>query len=75
MTEEWQKLHVLNYEMESSTLLTMRAAFGLRGGCIIGVVNNRSTDEDISAEHLRLSEDHAIETAIQAIKLLTHATP
>ena len=75
MTEEWRKLHVLNYEMESSTLLTMCAAFGLRGGCITGVVYNRSIDENISAEHLRLGEDHAIQTAIQAIKLLTHATP
>jgi uridine phosphorylase len=61
--------------MECSTLLTMCTAFGLRGGCITGVVNKRPTDEDISAEHLRLGEDHAIQIAVQAIKLLIHATP
>jgi len=44
MTEEWRQLHVLNYEMESSTLLTVCSAFGLRGGCVTGVINTRSTD-------------------------------
>lgn len=75
MAEEWRKLHVLNYETESSTLLTRAPAFGLRGGSITGVVNNRMTDEDITTEHLWLGEDHAIQTVIQAIKLLIHATP
>ena len=42
-TEEWRALHVLNYEMEAATLLTMTSAFGLRGGCVTGVVNRGST--------------------------------
>jgi uridine phosphorylase len=41
ITEEWRRLHVLNYEMESSTVLTLTAAMGLRGGCVAGVVVNR----------------------------------
>ena len=36
ITEEWRRLHVLNYEMESSTVLTLTAAMGLRGGCVAG---------------------------------------
>ncbi|MBI1845774.1 MAG: hypothetical protein HYR86_02240 [Candidatus Rokubacteria bacterium] len=32
MTEEWRRLHVLNYEMESSTLLTFCRAENLRLG-------------------------------------------
>ena len=38
-TEEWRKLNVLNYEMESSTVLTLTASMGLWGGCVTGVVN------------------------------------
>ncbi|MCX6550809.1 MAG: uridine phosphorylase, partial [Acidobacteria bacterium] len=41
-TEEWRRLHVLNYEMESSTVLTLTASMGLRGGCVAGVVVNRA---------------------------------
>ena len=29
-TKEWQKLHVLNYEMESSTVLTLTSSMGLK---------------------------------------------
>ncbi len=73
MTEEWRRLHVLNYEMESSTLLTLCGALGLRGGCVTGVINTRSTDETgegITSEHLRLGEEHAIRVGIQAVEIL-----
>lgn len=42
---EWQGLGVLNYEMESATLLTMCAASGWRAGCVAGVIVNRHTGE------------------------------
>jgi uridine phosphorylase len=77
MTEEWRRLHVLNYEMESSTLLTLTSAFGLRGGCVTGVINTRATDETgepITAEHLRLGEEHAIRVAIEAMERLVTGT-
>ncbi|MBE7413744.1 MAG: uridine phosphorylase [Deltaproteobacteria bacterium] len=45
-TREWKALHVLNYEMESSTLLTVTSALGLRGGCVTGVVNRAQHRED-----------------------------
>ncbi len=73
MTEEWRRLHVLNYEMESATLLTVCNAFGLRGGCVTGVVNNRTTDAGgvrITPEHLRLGQDHAIRAGVKAMELL-----
>jgi len=73
MTEEWKKLHVLNYEMESATLFTVCNAFGLRGGCVTGVVNSRATDVggvQISPEHLRLGQDHAVRVGIKAMELL-----
>jgi uridine phosphorylase len=70
MTEEWRRLRVLNYEMESSTLLTLTSAFGLRGGCVTGVINTRATDQAITPEQLRVGEDHAIRVAIEAVDLL-----
>jgi len=74
MIEEWRRLHVLNVEMESSTLLTMCGALGLRAGCVTGVINTRATDrvgEPIAAEHLRLGEAHAVMIGIKAIEILT----
>jgi uridine phosphorylase len=74
MTEEWRRLHVLNYEMESATLLTVASAFGLRAGCVTGVINTRSTDETgvpITEDSLRLGEEHAVQVGIKAMELLT----
>ena len=65
--EEWRRLHVLNYEMESSTLLTMTSAFGLRGGCVAGVIVNRMSAEDIKTEDLIKGETNAVQTAVSAI--------
>lgn len=73
MTEEWQRLGVLNYEMESATLLTICGAFGLRGGCVTGVVNTRRADETsapISAADLRRGEEHAVRVGIKAAEIL-----
>lgn len=73
MTEEWRRLHVLNYEMESSAVLTLGGAFGRRAGCVTGVINTCSADavrEPITPERLRLGEDHAIRVGIKAMELL-----
>ncbi len=73
MTEEWRRLRVLNYEMESSTLLTLCSVFGLRGGCVTGVINSRSTEAtsgSISAEDLRRGEAHAVRVGIEALGTL-----
>jgi uridine phosphorylase len=68
-TKEWQKLHVLNYEMESSTVLTLAASMGLRGGCITGVVNQGGTGK-ITKESLKVGEENAIKVAIAAVECL-----
>ena len=70
ITEELRRLHVLNYEMESSTLLTMCSAFGLRGGCVTGVIGSRATEERIMAENLRLGEMNAVRVGVKAVELL-----
>ena len=65
-TEEWQKLHVLNYEMEAATLLTLCSAMGLRGGCVEGVIVNRAISEHITAADLELGERNAVNAAVNA---------
>lgn len=76
MTDEWRRLGVLNYEMESSTLFTVCRALGLRGGCVTGVINTRTTEEarPITPEDLRRGEEHAVAVAVAAAGLLVRAT-
>jgi len=68
-TEEWRRLGVLNYEMESATLLTMTASMGLAGGCVTGVVNRGSTGR-ITKASLKKGEEAAIKAAVAALKFL-----
>lgn len=68
-TREWKALNVLNYEMESSTLLTVTSALGLKGGCITGVVNKGSTGK-ITANALRAGTENAVRAAVAALGFL-----
>ena len=66
--EEWQAMGVLNYEMESSTLLTMCASQGLRAGCVAGVIVNRTQDEIPDSERLASVEPNAIGIVVEAAR-------
>lgn len=68
--KELQRLNVLNYEMESSTLLTLCSAMGLRGGSVSGVIVNRTVSENIKEESLRIGEDNAIKVAVGSLEYL-----
>ncbi len=68
-TEEWRMLHVLNYEMESATLLTATASMGLEGGCITGVIN-RAEDGRITAKILEEGESNVIRAAVCGLRFL-----
>jgi uridine phosphorylase len=70
ITEEWRRLHVLNYEMESSTVLTLTSAMGLRGGCVAGVVVNRARSESVTKADLEAGESNAVRVAVAAIARL-----
>lgn len=68
-TLEWRSLGVLNYEMESATILTLTASMGLEGGCITGVVNRGSTGK-ITKDALKKGEANAVSAAIEAVSFL-----
>ncbi|MBN2789246.1 MAG: uridine phosphorylase [Candidatus Delongbacteria bacterium] len=56
--EQWQKLNVLNFEMESSTLFTIANAFGLKAACISAVIVNRTKNETPDDSILAQSEEN-----------------
>lgn len=67
--KEWQRLNVLNYEMESAMVFIACAALGLRCGCVTSVVDNRAKQEEIKEEVVKRAEDNAIRIAIEAMRL------
>jgi uridine phosphorylase len=68
--EEWRKLNVLNYEMESATILTLANVFGLRAGCVTGIVAEREMSEKITRKALMQGEENSIIVGVGAIKNL-----
>ncbi|MBN2858202.1 MAG: uridine phosphorylase [Candidatus Delongbacteria bacterium] len=65
--EQWQKLNVLNFEMESATLYTMASAFGLKAGCIASVIVNRTTKETPDDSVLAAAEKNLADAVKYAV--------
>ena len=63
---EWQAMGVMNYEMESATLLTMCASQGLRAGMVAGVIVNRTQREIPDAAAMKSTESQAVQIVIEA---------
>jgi len=68
--KEWQQMGVLNYEMESATLLTMCASQGLRAGMVAGVIVNRTQQEIPDAETMKKTESDAVRIVVEAARRL-----
>ncbi|MBK4714970.1 MULTISPECIES: uridine phosphorylase [Tenebrionibacter/Tenebrionicola group] len=68
--EEWQQMGVMNYEMESATLLTQCASQGLRAGMIAGVIVNRTQQEIPDAATMKQTESHAVKIVVEAARRL-----
>jgi len=72
--EEWQRLNVLNYEMEAATLFVMCNALGLRAGCVAGVAAQRTSSESVVLDQLQMSEENAIRIATKAVEILLQSS-
>ena len=68
--KEWQEMGVLNYEMESATLLTMCASQGLRAGMVAGVIVNRTQKEIPDAVTMKQTESDAVKIVVEAARRL-----
>ncbi len=67
---EWQRLGVLNYEMEAATLFTMCSANGWRAGCIAGAIVNRTTQEAPVEAAIEETEKLSVQVAVEAVRRL-----
>lgn len=67
---EWQALNVMNYEMESATLLTMCAALGLKAGMIAAVIVNRTEQEIPSPDTMKAAEQVSVKVVLDAARRL-----
>lgn len=68
--KEWQDMGVMNYEMESATLLTMCASQGLRAGMVAGVIVNRTQQEIPNEALLKKTEGNVLSIVVEAARLL-----
>lgn len=66
----WQQMGVMNYEMESATLLTMCASQGLRAGMIAGAIVNRTQQEIPDAAIMQQTEQQAVNIVVEAARRL-----
>lgn len=71
--QEWQSMGVLNYEMESATLLTMCSSQGLRAGMVAGVIVNRTQQEMPDVATMKLAETAAVTVVLDAARRLLSA--
>jgi uridine phosphorylase len=68
--KEWQAMGVMNYEMESATLLIMCATQGLRAGMVAGVIVDRTQQEIPNEQAMKLAEHTAVDVVIEAARHL-----
>lgn len=68
--KEWQEMGVMNYEMESATLLTMCSSQGLRAGMVAGVIVNRTQQEIPNEALLKKTEGNVLAIVVDAARRL-----
>ena len=68
---EWQALGCTNMEMEAATLFTIARVFGLKAGCICGVIAKRTESESIAPpEVYQLAEKRFQMVSKRALEIL-----
>jgi uridine phosphorylase len=71
ITEEYRRLNVLNYEMESGTLFKMGGVYGFAAACVCGVIAQRTEGEQVVLEAKATAVENAIRVAIEAANEVT----
>lgn len=66
ITEEYRRLNILNYEMESGTLFKMASVYGFAAACVCGVVAQRTLGENVILEQKDVAVKNAIAVAVRA---------
>jgi len=68
ITEQYRNLNILNYEMESGTLLKMAGVYGFKAACVCAVVAQRNNQENIILAEKDLAVSRAIDVTIKSIE-------
>ncbi|NEQ23240.1 MAG: nucleoside phosphorylase [Microcoleus sp. SIO2G3] len=68
ITEEYRRLNVLNYEMESGTLFKMAGVYNFAAACICGVVAQRTKSENVILEQKDVAVKNAIAVVVHAVE-------
>jgi len=66
MVDEYQRLGVLNFEMEAGTLFKMGAVYGFAAGCVCAIIAQRTEDEQPRLDEKDAAVDRAVDVAIAA---------
>jgi uridine phosphorylase len=66
ITEEYRRLNVLNYEMESGTLFKMAGVYGFAAACVCGVIAQRTASEQVVVDQKAAAVEQAIRVALHA---------
>jgi uridine phosphorylase len=66
MIDEYAALGVLSFEMEAGTLLKMGGVYGFAAGCVLGIVAQRTEDENPDLAAKDVAVDNAVRVAIAA---------
>jgi uridine phosphorylase len=70
ITEEYRRLNILNYEMESGTLFKMAGAYGFAAGCVCAVIAQRTSGEQVAIDQKAAAVEQAIRVALRAAERL-----
>jgi uridine phosphorylase len=68
ITEEYQHLGILNYEMESGTLLKMCSVYGIAAGCVLAVVAQRTVGESVRMDLKDVAIENTITVAVEGAR-------
>lgn len=72
VTEEYQHLGILNYEMESGTLLKMCSVYGIAAGCVLAVVAQRTVGETVQLDMKDAAVNNTISVAVEGARRWLH---
>ena len=67
ITETYRHLNILNYEMESGTLLKMAGVYGFAAACVCAVIAQRTEAEDVVLEDKELAVKRCLEVVLTVI--------
>jgi uridine phosphorylase len=72
LVDDLEKMRVCNFEMESSTVLTLGALNNSKAGCMCIAVNNRHQDVFITPELMKQREVEAVKLGLETLLNIYH---